>query len=73
MGVRTFELGRFDATESDPKEISVTRYKDQFGGDVQRLLNFEFGAPRVDARAKGRSVRNHVRTWLRQRRTATPS
>jgi hypothetical protein len=73
MGVRTFELGRFDATESDPKEISVTRYKDQFGGDVQRLLNFEFGAPRVDARAKGRSVRNHVRTWLRQRRTTTPS
>jgi Acetyltransferase (GNAT) domain len=66
LGVRTFETGRFSAGESDPKEVSVTQYKAQFGGDVQRVLNFEFGAPFVDARAVGRSVRHRALRWMKR-------
>lgn len=68
MGVRTFELGRFVPAETDAKEISVTRYKAQFGGDVQRVLNFEFGAPRLDVHAGARLARARVRGWLRGHR-----
>ncbi|MDQ2959652.1 MAG: GNAT family N-acetyltransferase [Candidatus Dormibacteraeota bacterium] len=67
MGVTAFEMGRFSAAETDPKEISVTRYKAQFGGDVQRVLNFEFGAPLVDAHGLGRTARNRARRWMRRR------
>jgi hypothetical protein len=66
LGVRTFETGRFNAGETDPKEVSVTRYKAQFGGDVQRVLNFELGAPRIDAHAIGRAARNRARLWMRR-------
>jgi hypothetical protein len=68
LGVRTFELGRFVAAEADAKELSVTRYKAQFGGDVQRVLNFEFGAPRLDVHAGARLARARIRGWLRERR-----
>lgn len=67
LGVRTFELGRFSATETDDKEISVTRYKAQFGGEVQRVLNFDLGVPRLDAQALAREIRNRARHWWRQR------
>jgi hypothetical protein len=67
LGVRTFELGRFNATETDDKEISVNRYKAQFGGEVQRVLNFDLGAPRVDAQAIARGLRNRARHWWRHR------
>jgi Acetyltransferase (GNAT) domain len=66
LGVRTFETGRFSAVETNPKEVSVTRYKAQFGGDVQRVLNFELGAPRLDAHAMGRAARNRARRWLKR-------
>jgi hypothetical protein len=65
MGANTFELGRYDAREQDAKELSVTRYKAQFGGDVQPVVNFELGAPRIDARDAGRAARARVRSWKR--------
>ena len=37
LGVTTFELGRFSTSEPSEKEVSITRYKAQFGGQVQRL------------------------------------
>jgi hypothetical protein len=37
LGARHFELGRFNARESSPKEIAITRYKAQFGGDLLRI------------------------------------
>jgi hypothetical protein len=40
LGVRHFELGRFDARETSPKEIAITRYKAQFGGDLVRIGGF---------------------------------
>lgn len=67
MGVRRFELGRFRADESDAKEVSVTRYKAQFGGAVQRVLNFEFGVPRVDSHAIAREARRRMRGVLDRR------
>jgi len=73
LGARTFELGRFNAREPDPKETSVTRYKAQFGGDIQAVLNFEFGAPRIDAREIGRTVRRRVRRWTRMRVSTSTS
>jgi hypothetical protein len=68
MGVRTFELGRFRPRETDAKELSVTSYKAGFGGEVQRVLNFEFGSPRLDVHAGARVGRDRVRRWLRQHR-----
>ncbi|MGH3606660.1 MAG: GNAT family N-acetyltransferase [Pseudonocardiaceae bacterium] len=66
LGVHTFELGRFRADEKDPKELSVTAYKTQFRGEVQRVLNFELGGPLVDARAVARSARSRLRAWRQQ-------
>jgi hypothetical protein len=60
-GARTFELGRFRADETDAKEISVTKYKAQFRGDVQRVLNFELGVPRVDVHALAHQLRARIR------------
>lgn len=37
IGVTHFELGRFSATETSEKEITITRYKSQFGGRLFRL------------------------------------
>ena len=34
LGVTHFELGRFTADESNPKERSITDYKAQFGGQL---------------------------------------
>jgi hypothetical protein len=67
LGAQTVELGRFRAAETDGKEISVTRYKAQFGGEIQRVLNFELGVPRVDTQAAAREVRNRARSWWRGR------
>jgi hypothetical protein len=73
MGVRDFELGRFRADERDPKEISVTRYKAQFGGRLVRVLNFEFNAPRLEPRAVANDARRRVRSWLAERNAARAS
>jgi hypothetical protein len=40
LGTEHFELGRFDARESSPKELTVTRYKAQFGGALVRIVGF---------------------------------
>ncbi len=40
LGVRHFELGRFDARESSRKELAITRYKAQFGGGLVRIVGF---------------------------------
>ncbi|MGA9315376.1 MAG: GNAT family N-acetyltransferase [Solirubrobacteraceae bacterium] len=40
LGVRHFELGRFDAQESSRKELAITRYKAQFGGGLVRIVGF---------------------------------
>jgi Acetyltransferase (GNAT) domain len=45
IGVRRFELGRFNAREPSDKERSVTRYKAQFGGELVRIVGFETGVP----------------------------
>jgi hypothetical protein len=54
LGVRHFELGRFDARERDPKELSVTRYKRQFGGELVRVVGFQT-APPLAALVRGRA------------------
>jgi Acetyltransferase (GNAT) domain len=41
LGVRHFELGRFDSCESSPKELAITCYKAQFGGALVRLVGFQ--------------------------------
>jgi hypothetical protein len=53
LGVRHFELGRFDARESSPKELAITRYKAQFGGDLVRIGGFRTQPP-IGAIAVGR-------------------
>jgi len=50
-----------DRQRGRPCDAPVTRYKGQFGGQVQRVLNFAIGAPRVDARALARTAGNRVR------------
>lgn len=55
LGVRHFELGRFDAHESSPKEIAITRYKAQFGGDLVRIGGFRTQPP-ISQRVRARSL-----------------
>jgi hypothetical protein len=45
LGARYFELGRFDAHETSPKEIAITRYKAQFGGELVRIGGFRTEPP----------------------------
>jgi hypothetical protein len=45
LGVRHFELGRFDAHESSRKELAITRYKSQFGGGLVRIAGFRKHPP----------------------------
>jgi hypothetical protein len=45
LGVRHFELGRLNARESSQKELAVTRYKAQFGGELVRIVGFQTRPP----------------------------
>ncbi len=45
LGVHHFELGRFDAREPSPKELAITRYKAQFGGELVRIIGFQTRPP----------------------------
>ena len=45
LGVRHFELGRFDAREASQKELAITRYKAQFGGELVRVGGFQTEPP----------------------------
>ncbi len=45
LGIRRFELGRFNARESSRKELAITRYKAQFGGDLVRIVGFKTRPP----------------------------
>jgi Acetyltransferase (GNAT) domain len=56
LGVRHFELGRFDARESSQKELAITRYKAQFGGVLVRI-----GGLRTRPAATGVVVRRALR------------
>jgi hypothetical protein len=56
LGARHFELGRFDARESSPKELAITRYKAQFGGELVRIVGFR-APPPVWAVALRRALR----------------
>jgi hypothetical protein len=47
LGVRHFELGRFDAREPSEKELAITRYKAQFGGGLVRVGGFQTQPPVV--------------------------
>jgi hypothetical protein len=47
LGVRSFELGRFDAREGSEKEQAITRYKAQFGGDLLSIVGFHTEPPLV--------------------------
>lgn len=49
LGVHHFELGRFDARERSAKELAVTRYKAQFGGELVRISAFQTRPPVVSA------------------------
>ena len=51
LGVRVFELGRFRADESSPKERAITDYKAQFGGELVRITTFT-NAPGAATRAR---------------------
>jgi hypothetical protein len=54
LGVRRFELGRFDARESSPKELALMRYKAQFGGELVRVVCLQTRPP-IAAVALGRA------------------
>jgi hypothetical protein len=56
LGVRHFELGRFDARESSQKELTITRYKAQFGGSLVRVVGFQT-RPSMALRALHRTLR----------------
>jgi hypothetical protein len=45
LGVRHFELGRFNARESSQKELAIIRYKGQFGGGLVRVGGFHTQPP----------------------------
>ncbi len=49
LGVHHFELGRFDAREPSAKELAVTHYKAQFGGELVRISGFQTRPPVVSA------------------------
>jgi hypothetical protein len=68
LGVRHFELGRFHARESSQKELAITRYKSQFGGDLVPIGGLRTRAP-LFAIALRRSLRApfEVGTRLRSR------
>lgn len=67
LGVRHFELGRFDARETSPKEIAITRYKAQFGGDLVRVGGFRTRPP-VTAIALDRGLGAVRGAWRRRPR-----
>jgi hypothetical protein len=56
LGTRAFELGRFSARETSEKEIAITTYKAQFGGELLRVTSFWTPWPRA----------SRVRTLLRR-------
>jgi hypothetical protein len=67
LGVRHFELGRFHAREPSQKELAITSYKAQFGGDLVRVGGFQAQPPiaavalrRVMGLARG------IRSWPRE-------
>ncbi len=45
LGVRHFELGRFHARERSRKELAITSYKAQFGGELVPVGGFNTRAP----------------------------
>jgi hypothetical protein len=47
LGVQHFELGRFHAREPSQKELAITSYKAQFGGDLVRVGGFQTQPPVV--------------------------
>jgi hypothetical protein len=51
QGVRTFELGRFNADERSSKERNITDYKAQFGGSLVPITCFS-STPGVALRAR---------------------
>ncbi len=55
LGVHHFELGRFDAREPSAKELAVTGYKAQFGGELVRITGFQTRPP-VGSAALRRAV-----------------
>jgi len=64
LGVTTFELGRFSATETGEKEQSITRYKAQFGGQVTRLTTLATRGGRVESAAhQAYRVGRKLRVW----------
>lgn len=60
IGVTTFELGRFDASERSEKERAITHYKAQFRGQLLPVLNFVRPpqTPRGQWGALARSIRS---------------
>ncbi|HEX3693110.1 MAG TPA: GNAT family N-acetyltransferase [Solirubrobacteraceae bacterium] len=56
QGVSTFELGRFRAGETSPKQRDVARYKAQFGGYLVRVTAFS-STPHALARARTAQAR----------------
>ena len=77
QGTRVFELGRFRADETSPKERSVTRYKAQFGGSLVRITSFS-SAPSLMARARAAragatsEARRRLALALARRRLGSP-
>ena len=49
LGVHHFELGRFNAREPSAKELAVTSYKAQFGGELVRISGFQTRPPVASA------------------------
>jgi hypothetical protein len=54
LGIRQFELQRFDARERKEKELAILKYKAQFGGGLVRVGGFQTKPP-LTALAFGRA------------------
>lgn len=65
LGVEHFELGRFHARELSEKELAITRYKAQFGGDLVRVGGLQTQPP-VLALALRRALRLRSAGWERR-------
>jgi hypothetical protein len=57
LGIRAFEMGRFRAREMSAKELAITQYKRQFGGQLVRVVNFRATAGlRTRTRRRARDI-----------------
>jgi len=70
-GAQVLELGRFRPMEPAAKELSITKYKAQFGGEIVRLTSFRsrpraLAALRKDVTALALRPQQYAELWRRR-------